>query len=85
MAKKDAVSKRLSDEIALAKRIKDAPSLSLLGLAGLRPDEKEELAPLWLSESLASSECRAKWPDRSSNAMQEPAVPEVALISGRDF
>jgi hypothetical protein len=31
------------------------------------------------------SECHAKWPDRSSNAMQEPATPEVSLISGRDF
>ena len=31
------------------------------------------------------SECHAKWPDRPSNAMQEPAMPEVALISGRDF
>jgi hypothetical protein len=26
-----------------------------------------------------------KMADRPSNAMQEPAVPEVALISGRDF
>jgi hypothetical protein len=46
MAKKDAVSKRLAEEIALAKRIKEAikgpPPLSLLDLA--TPDEKEELA-----------------------------------------
>src|SRR5262249_4507527 len=53
MAKKDAVSKRLAEEIALAKRIKDRikdpPSLSLLELAD--PDEKEELAAsLWLDE-----------------------------------
>jgi hypothetical protein len=33
----------------------------------------------------SASECHAKWPDRPSNAMQEPAMPEVALISGRDF
>jgi hypothetical protein len=53
MAKKDAVSKRLAEEIALAKRIKnrikDPPSLSLLDLAN--PDEKEKLAAsLWLDE-----------------------------------
>jgi hypothetical protein len=46
MAKKDVVSKRLAEEIALAKRIKDRikdpPSLSLPDLAN--PDEKEELA-----------------------------------------
>jgi hypothetical protein len=53
MAKKDAVSKRLAEEIAFAKRIKnrikDPPSLSLLDLAN--PDEKEELAAsLWLDE-----------------------------------
>ena len=53
MAKKDAVSKRLAEEIAFAKRIKDSiknpPSLSLLDLA--TPDQKEELAAsLWLDE-----------------------------------
>jgi hypothetical protein len=53
MAKKDAVSKRLAEEIAFAKRIndriKDPPSLSLLDLAN--PDEKEKLAAsLWLDE-----------------------------------
>ena len=53
MAKKDAVSKLLAEEIALAKRIKnrlkDPPSLSLLDLAN--PAEKEELAAsLWLDE-----------------------------------
>jgi hypothetical protein len=50
MAKKDAVSKRLVAEIALAKRIKDrTPSLSLLDLA--TPDEKERLAAsLWVNE-----------------------------------
>jgi hypothetical protein len=46
MPKKDAVSKRLTEEIALAKRIKDgirdSPPRSLLDLA--TPDEKEELA-----------------------------------------
>jgi hypothetical protein len=45
MAKKDAVSKRLAEEIALAKRFKetkDLPPSSLLDLA--TPDEKEELA-----------------------------------------
>jgi hypothetical protein len=26
-----------------------------------------------------------KWLDRPSNGMQEPAMPEVALISGREF
>jgi hypothetical protein len=50
---KDAVSKRLAEEIALAKRItdriKNPPSLSLLDLA--TPDQKEELAAsLWLHE-----------------------------------
>ena len=53
MAKKDAASKRLAEEIAFAKRIndriKDPPSLSLLDLAN--PDEKEKLAAsLWLDE-----------------------------------
>ena len=53
MAKKDAVSKRLAEEIPLAKRIKerikDSPSLSLLDLA--TPDQKKELAAsLWLDE-----------------------------------
>ena len=53
MAKKDAVSKRLAEEIALAKSIeegiKDSPSLGLLDLA--TPDEKEKLAAsLWLNE-----------------------------------
>jgi hypothetical protein len=53
MAKKDAVSKRLEEEIALAKRIKDRindpHSFSLLDLAN--PNEKEELAAsLWLNE-----------------------------------
>jgi hypothetical protein len=53
MAKKDAVSKLLAEEITLAKRIKnrlkDPPSLSLLDLAN--PAEKEELAAsLWLDE-----------------------------------
>ena len=52
MAKKDAVSKRLAEEIALAERIneiKDSPSRSLLDLAN--PDEKEKLAAsLWLHE-----------------------------------
>jgi hypothetical protein len=53
MAKKDAVSKRLAEEIAFAKRIndriKDPPSLSMLDLAN--PDEKEKLAAsLWLDE-----------------------------------
>ena len=50
---KDAVSKRLAEEIALAKSIKDRtrnpPSLSLLDLA--TPDQQEELAAsLWLDE-----------------------------------
>jgi hypothetical protein len=50
MAKKDAVSKRLAEEIALTKRIKDdPPSLSLLDLA--TPDQKDELAAsLWVDE-----------------------------------
>jgi hypothetical protein len=53
MAKKDAVSKRLADEIAFAKRIKerikDSSSPSLLDLAN--PDEKKKLAAsLWLDE-----------------------------------
>jgi hypothetical protein len=53
MAKKDAVSKRLAEEIGLAKhikeRIKDSSSLSLLDLA--TPDEKKKLAAsLWLDE-----------------------------------
>ena len=53
MAKKDAVSKRLAKEIALAKRTKDSiknpPSFSLLDLA--TPDQKKELAAsLWLDE-----------------------------------
>src|SRR5262249_27448107 len=51
MAKKDdTVSKRLAEEIALAKRIKDnPPSPSLLDLA--TPDQLDELAAsLWLNE-----------------------------------
>jgi hypothetical protein len=51
MAKKDdAVSKRLAEEIALAKRIKEnPPSHSLLDLA--TPDQLDELASsLWLNE-----------------------------------
>ena len=51
MAKKDdTVSKRLAEEIALAKRIKDNPaSPSLLDLA--TPDQLDELAAsLWLNE-----------------------------------
>jgi hypothetical protein len=51
MAKKDdTVSKRLAEEIAVAKRIKDnPPSPSLLGLA--TPDQLDELAAsLWLNE-----------------------------------
>jgi hypothetical protein len=51
MAKKDdAVSKRLAEEIALTKLIKDnRPSPSLLDLA--TPDQKEKLAAsLWLDE-----------------------------------
>jgi hypothetical protein len=50
MAKKDAVSKRLAEEIDFAKHIKkkDSPSFSLLDLAS--PDEKEKLAA---SESTA--------------------------------
>jgi hypothetical protein len=49
MAKKDVVSKRLAEEIALAKRIKDRIKDRLLDLAN--PDEKEELAAsLWLNE-----------------------------------
>ena len=50
MAKKDAASKRLAEEIALAKRIKEnPPSPSLLDLA--TPDQLDELAAsLWLNE-----------------------------------
>src|SRR5215831_6031604 len=54
MAKKDAVSKRLAEEIALTERIRDGiknnpRSLSLLDLA--TPDQKEILAAsLWLDE-----------------------------------
>ena len=53
MAKKDAVSKRLAEEIDFAKHIKnskkDSPSFSLLDLAS--PDEKEKLAAsLWSDE-----------------------------------
>ena len=54
MAKKDAVSKRLAEEIDFAKRIKNSsknhpPSPSLLDLAN--PDEKEKLAAsLWSDE-----------------------------------
>jgi hypothetical protein len=50
MAKKDAASKRLAEEIALAKRIKEnPPSPSLFDLA--KPDQKEKLAAsLWLDE-----------------------------------
>jgi hypothetical protein len=51
MAKKDdTVSKRLAEEIALAKSIKDnPPSPSLLDLA--TPDQLDELAAsLWLNE-----------------------------------
>ena len=53
MAKKDAVSKRLAEEIDFAKHIKnskkDSPSSSLLSLAS--PDEKEKLAAsLWSDE-----------------------------------
>jgi hypothetical protein len=54
MAKKDdAVSKRLAEEIALAKRITDGiknnPSPGLLDLA--TPDQRDELAAsLWLNE-----------------------------------
>ena len=53
MAKKDAVSKRLAEEINFAKHIKnskkDSPSFSLLDLAS--PDEKEKLAAsLWSDE-----------------------------------
>jgi len=50
MAKKDAASKRLAEEIALAKRIKEnPPSPSLFDLA--TPDQKEKLAAsLWLDE-----------------------------------
>jgi hypothetical protein len=54
MAKKDAVSKRLAEEIALTKRITDGiknnpPSPGLLDLA--TPDQRDELAAsLWLNE-----------------------------------
>jgi hypothetical protein len=53
MAKKNAVSKRLAEEIVLAKRItdriKNPPSFSLLDLA--TPAQKEELAAsLWLDK-----------------------------------
>ena len=53
MAKKDAVSKRLAEEIDRAKHIKNSkkgsPSSSLLDLAS--PDEKEKLAAsLWSNE-----------------------------------
>jgi hypothetical protein len=59
MAKKDdTVSKRLAEEIALAKRIKDRiknpPSPSLLDL--VTPDQLDELAAsLWLNEKDPSS------------------------------
>jgi|EndMetStandDraft_8_1072994.scaffolds.fasta_scaffold43950_2 hypothetical protein len=50
MAKKDAVSKRLKEQIALAKRIKERPPRpGLLDMA--TPKEKEELAAsLWMNE-----------------------------------
>ena len=54
MAKKDAVSKRLAEEIALTERIRDGiknnpPSPGLLDLA--TPDQRDELAAsLWLNE-----------------------------------
>jgi hypothetical protein len=49
------------------------------------PAETSDLHASTATNGRSASECHAKWPDRPSNAMQEPAVPEVALISGRDF
>jgi hypothetical protein len=47
--------------------------------------ETSDLHASTATNGRSASECHAKWPDRPSNAMQEPAMPEVALISGRDF
>ena len=49
------------------------------------PHETSDLHASTATNGRSASECHAKWSDRPSNAMQEPAVPEVALVSGRDF
>src|SRR5215510_5239967 len=47
--------------------------------------ETSDLHASTATNGRSASECHAKWLDRPSNGMQEPAMPEVALISGRDF
>src|SRR5262249_18037770 len=44
--------------------------------------ETSDLHASTATNGRSASECHAKWPDRPSNAMQKPAMPEVALISG---
>jgi hypothetical protein len=53
--------------------------------AAVGTHETSDLHASLATNGRSASECRAKWPDRPSNAMQEPAMPEVALISDRDF
>jgi hypothetical protein len=47
--------------------------------------EASDLHTSTATNGRSAPECHAKWPDRPSNAMQEPATPEVSLISSRDF
>ena len=81
MAKKDdTVSKRLAEEIDLAKRIKDNPaSPSLLDLA--TPDQLDKLAAsLWLNENSVSRAFKAFGLDHRNNSDWYSLVARLARV-----